>query len=592
MDRRATVRGEQPDASLLVQAAHQDASSVLAQLGTRPEGLTSAEAAARLATTGPNALRQHKAQPWPILMRQVKSPILVLLFVTAAVSLFLGEATNALIIGVILAASIGLGFANEFRAERSAQALHEQSQRTVTVVRDGSTTTINVADLVPGDITHIAIGSIVPADMRLLASHDLSCDEGILTGESLPSHKDPLPAGTNPAITDLTSCVLMGTVVQSGSATAVVAATGRNTEFGRISVGLGTQQPQTEFQRGLGRFSLLLLEVAVTLTSVIFVANVLLHRPILDALLFSLAIAVGITPQLLPAVVSASLASGSRALAKRKVLVKRLVCIEDLGDMDMLATDKTGTLTEGKISFVGGRTVPTDLAEPELLRLGLLATEADYGSGPVVTEGLNSLDTALWVSPQADACHLGSERPLDVIPFDYTRRRTTVLVATATDSELSPTCLLVTKGAPEDVLPLCVDVPSVAQERLASEYASGHRVVAVAHRNADTLTHVTEADEVGFSLDGFLIFLDRPKSDAKDSLAMLTKLGISLKVLTGDGALVTETLLADLGLTSGGTLSGTEIAAMTDDVLREAAVKTTVFARVSPEQKARVVRLL
>ncbi|SDC24847.1 Mg2+-importing ATPase [Sanguibacter gelidistatuariae] len=573
--------------SRLARAASQEIPDVMEQLDARPEGLSSEEARRRLTAIGPNALRAHRARPLRVLGRQLKSPILVLLFVTATVSVFLGEATNSVIIGVILAASIGLGFVNEFRAEQAADALHDQITHTAAVIRDGAATTIGVTEVVPGDIVRLSIGAVVPADMRLIDTHDLSCDEGILTGESLPVAKSLAVVSGEAAIAELHCCVLMGTVVLSGAATAVVVDTGPRTQFGRIAVALGAQQPQTEFQRGLGRFSLLLLEVAVALTTVIFVVNVLLHRPVIDSLLFSLAIAVGITPQLLPAVVSASLATGSRALAKQRVLVKRLVCIEDLGDMDVLVTDKTGTLTEGRISLTTVLPIGSAVTQEQLLLLGLLATEADYTVRPVSTSGLNALDAALWESPQAAATSTTGAPHIDVLPFDHDRRRTTVLVDVPHDGRM-----IVTKGAPEDVLAICVDIPAEAQGVLDQEYAEGGRVVAVAHAMATDRDHLRPEDESGLTLDGLLVFLDRPKSDARQALDALAALGVSVKIATGDNALVAQKVLSDIGLASGGTLIGTTIETMDDDALREAAATATIFARVSPEQKARVIRVL
>lgn len=584
---------------MLQDAASQQVSDVLALVESRPGGLTSAEAAERLVRVGPNALHTHRPRPWRLLGRQVKSPILVLLFVTAGVSAFLGEATNSVIIGVVLIASIGLGFVNEFRAERAAAALHEQVTHSAIAVRDGTPVQVSVTNLVPGDVVQLSIGAIVPADMRVMECHDLSCDEGILTGESLPVSKAPTPTPPGALIGDLSSCLLMGTVVQSGTATAVVIETGPRTEFGHIAIGLATQQPQTEFQRGLGKFSVLLLEVAIALTSIIFVANVLLSRPIIDSLLFSLAIAVGITPQLLPAVVSASLAAGSRALAKRHVLVKRLVCIEDLGDLDLLVTDKTGTLTEGKISFTAARGAagdPSDEATARIHLLGLLATETEYSATPVSTVGLNALDAALWNSAGATRLHPEGYRKMDIIPFDHDRRRTTVLVeeiqVDATGDSAAPRRLVIAKGSPEDVMRICSVIPDGAEYILETEYSSGARVVAVAHKDASGLTALTPGDESDLTLDGFLIFLDRPKADAKRSLEKLAALGITVKIATGDSALVAEKVLADLGIVSRGSLSGGDIQAMSDDALRDAALSATIFARVSPEQKARVIRLL
>ena len=293
----------------------------------------------------------HRARAWAVLWHQLRSPLLLLLLVAATASFFVGERTDALIIGMIVGLSVGLGFVNEYRAEKAAQALHSQIRHQALVLRDGEAVAIDVTQLVAGDIVELRLGDIVPADIRLLDCSGLECDESVLTGESMPVEKSAVlvPAGT--ALADLTGAALMGTVVHAGSARGVVVATGPRTGFGRIATGLGTRQLDTEFQLGLRRFSMLLVYVAGALTVSIFVINVVLLRPILDALLFSLAIAVGITPQLLPAVVSTSLAAGSRRMARRKVLVKRLVCIEDLGNIDVLFTDKTGTLTQGRIGL-------------------------------------------------------------------------------------------------------------------------------------------------------------------------------------------------------------------------------------------------
>ena len=298
---------------------------VLDALGTRPEGLTSAEAVARAGSFGPNAVRTHHVSAWSVLQRQLRSPLLWLLAGAASVSAVVGEGFDALIIGVILAPSVGLGFVNEFRAERTAEAMHSEIRHTVEVTRDGAPGDIEVTHLVPGDVVHLGIGAIVPADLRILSATGLECDESILTGESVPADKaaDPVPAGA--PLAELASCLFMGTVVHAGTADAVVVAIGPSTQFGRIAVGLGEQHPQTEFQLGLARFSGLLAKVGGVLSVTIFVINVAIGRPIIDALLFSLAVAVGITPQLLPAVVSTSLATGSRRLAEKKVLVKRLV---------------------------------------------------------------------------------------------------------------------------------------------------------------------------------------------------------------------------------------------------------------------------
>ena len=356
----------------------------------------------------------------PVLASQLGSPLLILLAVTALASAFLGQASDAVIIGVILAASVGMGFFNEYKAAKTAEALHSSVRHSCVTLRDGHPRTVDVTELVPGDVVDLQLGQVVPADIRLLAVAGLECDESVLTGESLPAEKSAAPVAAGTPLAELSCCALMGTVVRAGSGTGVVVATDGDAEFGRIAVGLGQQQPETEFQAGLRKFSMLLVQVAGALTGAIFIINVALHKPVIDALLFSLAIAVGISPQLLPAVVSTSLAAGSRQLAQRKVLVKRLVCIEDLGDIDVLFTDKTGTLTEGSLHFMRSAG-PDGAAGDEPLLLGLLCNEAVVEDGRPA-DG-NPLDVALWDSPAA-ARTAGGAGPLPAAGHGAVRPRT------------------------------------------------------------------------------------------------------------------------------------------------------------------------
>ncbi|MCT9008893.1 HAD-IC family P-type ATPase, partial [Streptomyces rhizosphaerihabitans] len=369
-----------------------------------------------------------------------------------------------------------------------------------------------------------------------------------------------------------------------GAARGVVVATGARTEFGKIAAGLDTHPLDTEFQVGLRRFSMLLVYVAGALTTSIFVINVALHKPIIDALLFSLAIAVGITPQLLPAVVSTSLAAGSRRMSRRKVLVKRLVCIEDLGDVDVLFTDKTGTLTTGRIEFM--RAVPADGRHAEaVVRWGLLGTENEARDAQDV--GGNPLDQALWRSPATADGRAGLDgyTQVSVLPFDHERRMVSVLLRDG-DGRFS----LVTKGAPETVLDRCVDVPPAARDALAVEFSAGNRVVAVATRADVTATQgVGPEDEQGLTLAGLLVFMDPPKPDAAMALRRLSGLGVAVKVVTGDNAAVAAKVCHDLGFPDSGVMTGSEVDALDDGQLAEAITGTTVFARVSPEAKARIV---
>ncbi len=557
-------------------AASAPLAEVLALLHTSVDGLTTAEATARIAEFGPNSVRTHRVSALAVLRRQLNNAVLALLAATAVLSFFLGDRTQAIIIGMILLISIGLGFVNEYRAERATAALHSGLHHNAVVRRDGHFGRVDVNSLVPGDVIRLEMGELVPADVRLIEVSGLECNESILTGESAVKEKS-LEAG-GAGIDDTADVAFMGTVVSSGTATAVVYATGANAEFGRIAAGLGERQPETDFQLGLRRFSYLLLWVALTLTVLIIVTNLFLGRPLIDSALFGLAIAVGITPQLLPAVVSTSLATGSRRLAKLKVLVKRLVCIEDLGDIDILITDKTGTLTEGRVELIDTLD-PTGAHTDSVLRLGLLATDIDPTTGGI---SANDLDAALWRGRQPVA----DVRVIATLPFDHTRRATSALVDTGDGR------VLVVKGAPEQVIAECADVPEAAQRTMSSLFADGRRIVAVATRHADGLTRITAADETGLALEGFLVFADNPKSAARESLAQLATLEIEVKIATGDNPQVAEKVCAELGLHSKGTVTGAQLDQVADEDIDAVARDNTIFARISPEQKARLISSL
>ena len=514
-----------------------------------------------------------------MLGRQLRSAVLGLLAATAVVSFFLGDSKQAIIIGVILAASVGLGFVNEYRAERASAALHSAVHHTAVVRRDGRFDKVDVNELVPGDVIRLALGEAVPADVRLIDVNGLECNESILSGESAASEKSLQPANVVAGLTDSTDLAFMGTSARAAVGLGVVYATGANTEFGAIAAGLGERQPETEFQAGLRRFSYLLLWVAMILTVLILVTNLLLRRSVIESVLFALAIAVGITPQLLPAVVSTSLATGSRRLARLNVLVKRLVCIEDLGDIDILITDKTGTLTEGRISLLDA-VDPTGAHDDAVLRVSLLATDVDAASGGV---SANAMDAALWESPAVERLTTATVHRVATLPFDHARRATSALL----DDDGHR--FLVVKGAPEQVMAKCAVVPDAGRQTLAALFTSGRRVVAVASKPAPDLAVLTADDECDLVLDGFLVFADEPKAAARDSLAQLAALGIELKVATGDNPKVAEKVCTDLVLPSKGTITGAEMETLDDDGFDKAAQNHTIFARISPEQKARLI---
>jgi len=566
-----------------VEAAALGGADVLARLGSGLEGLAEGEASRRLGVVGPNAVRSYRARPWPVLLGQLRSPLLILLAVTALASAFLGQGSDAVIIGVILVASVGLGFANEYKAAKTAEALHSSIHHRCVVRRDGHVRDLDVTELVPGDVVDLQLGQVVPADLRLLDTAGLECDESVLTGEPVPAEKSAGPVAAGTPLAELAGCALMGTVVRAGSGTGVVVATGGAAEFGRIALGLGQRQPETEFQVGLRKFSMLLVRVAGVLTGAIFVINVALHKPVIDALLFSLSIAVGISPQLLPAVVSTSLATGSRQLAKRKVLVKRLVCIEDLGDVDVLFTDKTGTLTEGSLRFMRSAG-PDGTAGEQPLLLGLLCNEAVVEDGKAA--GGNPLDVALWDSPAAagQQAALAGWHRLATLPFDHDRRLVSVLAEDGHGHRM-----VITKGAPEGLLQRCTGVPAAARTALDAEFAAGNRVIAVATKEAAGQSSLTPADEHGLAFSGILVFLDPPKPTARAALARLAALGVTVKILTGDNPAVAAKVCTDLGLPPGQVATGADVD-QAGDQLTSLLAHTTVFARVSPEHKAQIVR--
>ena len=560
---------------------------VLARLGSGPDGLSSGDAAERLRQFGPNALGTHRVRAATVLLRQLRNPILVLLLGAALVSGLTGGGTNALIIVVIVALSVGLGFFNEYRAEKAMAALRAQIRQEAEVRRDGQASRVPVTSLVPGDVVSLRIGVLVPADLRLLAVDELECDEGVLTGESMPVAKSVAPVADGQS-QDQPGCAFMGTIVHQGSAVGVVVRTGARTAFGQIAAGLAEKHSQTAFEVGLSRFSRFLFAVAAVLTAFIFVVNVALSRPLIEALLFSLAIAVGIAPEMMPAIVTVSLSTGSKALAEKKVLVKRLVAIEDLGNIEILFTDKTGTLTEGVITFE--RALDADGRDSDhLLLLGLVCNEAAVTAGG--TAGGNALDQALCAAPwaaagQGTAITAGGYQRLSVLPFDHERQLASVLVK---DPDGQP--LLITKGAPEVVLDRCVNVPHGARPTMEALFSEGARVVAVAARPAEGLEALTAADEQGLALEGFLTFADRPKADAGASIAQLERLGVKVKIITGDNGLVAAKVCSDIGVECAGVLSSAEVESLDDDHLEAAILTTTVFARISPDQKSRIVKV-
>ena len=559
---------------------------VMAALECGAAGLDSIEVARRRIEYGRNVLVTRNVTALGVFLRQLRNPLLILLLGAALVSAFTGDRTDALIIAAIVALSLGLGFVNEYRSEVAVAALHDNIRHETVVRRDGNAQRVDVRDLVPGDLVELHIGDLVPADLRLVTVNQLECDEAVLTGESVPAEK-LVGAVAQANGVDLASCAFMGTLVKHGSATAMVVATGSATAFGKIAVGLTERVAETAFQVGLRGFSRMLVRVATVLTVSIFVANAALSRPLIDALLFSLAIAIGITPQLLPAIVSVSLSTGSRQLARRGVLIKRLVVIEDLGNVSVLFTDKTGTLTEGSVTFE--RAIDAAGRESrDTFVLGLVCNEATLTpAGPV---GGNTLDIALWLSPLAPdvagPTGVAGFARLGLLPFDHDRQLASVLVGRE-----DGTRLVVTKGAPEAVLARCTGVPDSARATLDALFADGSRVIAVAQRRVSPDAALDPTLEANLDFVGYLVLVDPLRADAAASIGQLGQLGITVKIITGDNGIVAARVCRDLGVPVDGTLSGAEIEALSDDDLQTAIRTTTIYARVTPDQKSRIVRI-
>ena len=566
----------------LAVAATMPAEDVLRALDSSSDGLSSTEARARLERVGPNALRSHSTGAIAVLVGQLRNPFLLLLLATAIASAFFGERTDATIIFLISGLSVGLGFVSESRSTRAVEALHSQLRHTIVALRKGVAAVVDVTELVPGDVVRIGVGDVVPADLRLLEAEGLECDESVLTGESAPAEKRIEPVTNPESPLELPSCAFMGTVVRAGSGVGVVVQTGGRAEFGRIATQLGERRPQTAFQLGLRDFSILLVRFAGALSGTILIVNVALGRPVIQSLLFALSISIGLTPQLLPAIVSVSLSTGARRLAQRKVIVKRLVAIEDFGNIEVFFTDKTGTLTEGRISFAAALDA-TGADEEAVFRDGLLCSDVIVDDSGTVVGG-TALDQALWTAPGAHAIGLASYRRLAERPFDYERRIASVLVEGPDETRT-----VIVKGAPELVLARCRDVPRRAQSVLDAQFARGSRVVAVATRDASGNTTLSGREEEGLELAGFLTFLDPPKADAADAIARLHELGVEVKVITGDNDRVAGKVCGDLALPVRGVLTGTQLDALDDAALAAALPQTTVFARVTPEQKSRVI---
>ncbi len=565
----------------------QPAEALLEQLASSSVGLSESTAQQRRREFGNNELQSGDASSrLRVLSNQLKNPLLFLLLIAATVSALSGEWTDALIVTTIVVATVGFGYYREYEASRAAALLQARIRTQANVLRGGSAVRVPVEEVVPGDVVLLSAGSIVPADGVILEATDCHVSEAALTGESFPVEKAPGVVASNAPLSRRTNCVYMGTNVRSGSARYLVVGTGSATEFGAIAHRLMTAAPETDFDRGTRRFGYLLMSTMLVMVLFVFAAHMLQGRPPLETLLFAIALAVGLSPELLPAILTINLSRGAQVMAKHGVLVRRLNAIENLGSMDVLCTDKTGTLTEGEVHLEGAFD-PSGTADHSVLELGAINAALETGlSSP--------LDDAVLSAFTPDLTRV---RKLAEIPFDFTRKRVGVVVEQPDGS-----VRLIVKGAFHHVAQVCgrladgspLDSQRMAQlEALYAAWgARGVRVIGVAERTIRRALRYGREAEADLTFVGFLTFLDRPKPGVQEALQELAKLGVSVKLITGDSKLVSQNLATLVGLSSKTVLTGADLDNLQDEALWRVAEHTDLFVEVDPNQKERVLLAL
>ncbi|HMA54768.1 MAG TPA: magnesium-translocating P-type ATPase, partial [Acidobacteriota bacterium] len=563
---------------------------LLDDLGATAQGLRNAEARARLGAVGPNTLKVRKqTSALGLFLKQFKSPLVLILVFATIVSALARDYADAAVILVIVLGSAVIIFAQEYTASGAVEKLRARLVHRITALRDGTPRSIPAEEIVPGDIVVLSAGSLIPADGRVLEAKDFFVSQAVLTGETFPVEKAPGVADPGAGLPGRTNCVFMGTTVRSGTARVLIAVTGAETAYGHIADRLARRPPETEFERGIRRFGLMLSQVMVALILVVFGMNIVSVKPPLDSLLFAIALAVGISPELLPAIITINLSKGAREMAKSGVIVRRLNSIENLGSMDVLCTDKTGTLTEGIVRLDGAFDVegrPSD----EVFRYAFL--NASFQTGLA-----NPLDEAIVKARPIETA--GTEK-LDEIPYDFVRKRLSIVVR---ESGGSP--LLVTKGALENVLAVCADirkeggaVPLGPAEREAIRQRfdrwseQGFRVLGVAVKSMPEQSVYTRDDENGLTFAGFLSFFDPPKAGVGRTIETLAASGVRLKIITGDNRQVALHVARIVGLEVEGIVTGAELDILNDEALWQRAEHTTLFAEVDPNQKERIIRAL
>ena len=564
-------------------------SEMLQKLESKKEGLTSDEAQNRLILYGSNLLKPKKrSDVLTLLLSQFKSPIILILFFATALSFFLHDKVDAFIILLIVLVSGLLGFWQERGASNAVEKLLSIVQIKASVMRDGIDKEIPIEQIVPGDIVVLDAGDIIPGDGLVLESKDLFVDEAMLTGETFPIEKMAAVLPEETLLGQRTNALWMGTHVVSGSATALIVHTGKETEFGKVSERLKLRPQETEFEHGIRRFGYFLMEVTLLLVVGIFAINVYLGRHILDSFLFSLALAVGLTPQLLPAIISINLSHGAKRMAQKKVIVKRLSSIENFGSMNVICSDKTGTLTEGIVQLKAA--LDTDGEESEKVHFQAYIN-AFYETGFT-----NPIDLAIRNNKQFD---MSDYKKQDEIPYDFIRKRLSILVS-HDDAHL-----MVTKGALQNVLEVCssvetkdgkvVDIATSLNriQKHFEEFSSkGLRTLGVAYKNMGSESRISKDHESGMTFSGFLILFDPPKPNILETITGLKNLGVALKIITGDNHLVAANVSQQMGLKNTKILTGPELNHLGDSALLKKVGGVDVFAEIEPNQKERIILAL
>ncbi|MCE9549744.1 MAG: magnesium-translocating P-type ATPase [Betaproteobacteria bacterium] len=585
--------------SQLLEMGRTDAAAVLQQLASRLDGLTQAEADVRLKQYGLNVIaREQRLSALIRLLSNVKNPLVLLLIALGVLSFLTGDLRATVVIFVMVILGIVLRFVQEMRADNAAEKLKAMVSNTATLVRDGKETEVPLKMLVPGDIIRLAAGDMTPADVRVLSAKDLFLNQAALTGESLPVEKraDAAPADVHNPL-ELANICFLGTNVESGAATAVVICTGKQTYLGSLAASIVGQRQLTSFDKGINKFTWLMILFIAVMVPTVFLLNGLSKHNWTEAFLFAMAVAVGLTPEMLPMIVTVNLSKGALAMARKKVIVKRLNAIQNFGAMDVLCTDKTGTITQGKIVLEKHLDVNGKDSE-KVLHFGYLNSFHHTGLK-------NLLDEAILKHEELEQ-HLQVQekyRKIDEIPFDFVRRRMSVVV-----EDESGLNTLICKGAVEEVLNLCTRVElngeviavqaehDTRRRQLADELnGQGFRVIALAYKQmqgaSDEPVYAVK-DESDLILLGFLAFLDPPKDTATEALKRLHRLNVDVKILTGDNEIVTSYICKEVGMPVENLLLGSQIEAMNDDELAVAVAASSVFARLAPAHKERIIRAL